>query len=478
MYETLQSYWPYILFTLGLAIGIPAAIHAAMTKDDVRAAIGWVGVILLSPVLGALIYTMFGVNRIRRSTFGKTGAEVQAIASQALDPGADRIPPEPRFQAIRKLGDRLSPFRLTAGNEIELLRGGDETYPAMIAAIDAAKRHVAMSTYIFDNDDAGRAVAAALIRARKRGVEVRVLIDAVGARYSRPSIRQQLREGGIPNRLFLGNVIGFRLPYANLRNHRKIMVVDGDVGFTGGMNIRQAFQSSPDNLDPHRDLHFRVKGPAVAQFFAVFAHDWLFVAREHLDGPVWSLGPTTAAGPSIARAIYSGPDRHVDAMHALIMGAAAVARHRLMIASPYFLPDQQLVGALSSAARRGVNVKIVIPATNNLRLVDHAMTAQLNQVIAPGCRVWRSAGPFDHSKLLTMDGAWSMIGSSNMDPRSLRLNFEFDVEVFDPDFAALIEGLLEERIRTGQEETLATLSGRPFLKRLRNRIVWLASPYL
>ena len=120
MYETLQSYWPYILFTLGLAIGIPAAIHAAMTKDDVRAAIGWVGVILLSPVLGALIYTMFGVNRIRRSTFGKTGAEVQAIASQALDPGADRIPPEPRFQAIRKLGDRLSPFRLTAGNEIEL----------------------------------------------------------------------------------------------------------------------------------------------------------------------------------------------------------------------------------------------------------------------------------------------------------------------------------------------------------------------
>lgn len=480
MYATLQEYWPYILFTLGLAIGIPAAIHAAMTKDDVRAAIGWVGIILLSPILGAVIYAVAGINRIRRETIGKSKSsdEVQAAAGAEPGMGFDAIHAEPRFQAIKTLGDRVSPFWLTAGNDVETLEGGDETYPAMIAEIDAATRFVVMSSYIFDNDAAGRQVADALARARRRGVEVRVLIDAVGARYSRPSIRRQLRDGGVPNRLFLGNIIGFRLPYANLRNHRKIMVVDGRVGFTGGMNIREGFVTSAENREPHRDLHFRVTGPVVSQFFAVFADDWYFVAKERLDGKVWRTATPKLSGSSIARVIFSGPDTRLDATHAMVMGAAAVARHRLMIASPYFLPDLQIVGALASAARRGVEVDIVIPAANNLRLVDYAMTSQLDQVIGPGCRVWRSDGPFDHSKLLTVDGTWSLIGSSNIDTRSLRLNFEFDMEIFDRDFAAGIEAHLRRRIEGGQEETLVTLTGRPFLKRLRNRIVWLASPYL
>jgi len=480
MYETLQTYWPHILFALGLLMGLPAAIHAAMTKDDVRAAIGWVGVIMLSPVLGAIIYMIAGVNRIRRDTIGKTrtSKEVDNLADPRPGEVVPAAPAGSRFEAMRTLGDRVSPFQLTAGNDIRMLSSGDEAYPAIIAEIEAAKRFVVLSSYIFDNDPIGRKVADALVRAVARGVEVRVLIDAIGARYSRPSIRERLRKGNVPNRLFLGNIIGFRLPYANLRNHRKIMVVDGRVGFTGGMNIRQMFATSPENREPHRDTHFRITGPVVAQIFAVFADDWFFVHRERLDGPVWKRDEAVSNGTSVARVIFSGPDRRLDSTHAMVMGAAAVARKRLMIASPYFLPDLQLVGALASAARRGVAVDIVIPASNNLRLVDYAMTAQLDQVIGPGCRVWRSAGPFDHSKLLTVDGAWSLIGSSNMDTRSLRLNFEFDVEVYDPNFASLIENHLRKRIASGQEETLATLSGRTFFKRLRNRIVWLASPYL
>ena len=480
MYETLQTYWPHILFALGLLMGIPAAIHAAMTKDDVRAAIGWVGVILLSPVLGAIIYAIAGVNRIRRETVGKTRTSEDVESAAGPGPGetSPAFPAGSRFEAMRTLGDRVSPFWLTAGNEIRILHGGDEAYPAMIAQIDAAQRYIVLSSYIFDNDPVGRQVADALARAVARGVEVRVLIDAIGARYSRPSIRDRLRDGNVPNRLFLGNIIGFRLPYANLRNHRKMMVVDGSVGFTGGMNIRQMFATSPENPEPHRDTHFRITGPVVAQIFAVFANDWFFVHRERLDGPIWRGADDEPQGPSVARVIFSGPDQRVDATHAMVMGAAAVARKRLIIASPYFLPDLQLVGALASAARRGVEVDIVIPSSNNLRLVDYAMTAQLDQVIGPGCRVWRSAGPFDHSKLMTVDGRWSLVGSSNMDTRSLRLNFEFDIEVYDPHFASLVETHLRGRIASGQEETLATLKGRAFTKRLRNRIVWLASPYL
>ncbi|MET0169041.1 MAG: phospholipase D-like domain-containing protein, partial [Aliihoeflea sp.] len=336
MYETLQTYWPHILFALGLLMGIPAAIHAAMTKDDVRAAIGWVGIILLSPVLGAIIYAIAGVNRIRRDTVGKTRISGKVDSMTSPEPGETvrAFAAGSRFQAMRTLGDRVSPFWLTEGNDIEILHGGDEAYPAIIAEIDAAKRYVVLSSYIFDNDPVGRRVADALARAVARGVEVRVLIDAVGARYSRPSIREKLREGRVPNRLFLGNIIGFRLPYANLRNHRKIMVVDGSVGFTGGMNIRQMFATSPDNPDPHRDTHFRITGPVVAQIFAVFANDWFFVNRERLDGPVWRNADAEPGGSSIARVIFSGPDRRVDATHAMVMGAAAVARERLMIASP------------------------------------------------------------------------------------------------------------------------------------------------
>jgi cardiolipin synthase len=464
-------------------IGITAAIHAAMTKDDVRAAIGWTGIILLSPLIGAFIYLVAGINRIRRVSIGNRRFRAESHRSRGAavaggDADAALIPPEPRFRSIKHLGDRISPFPLSGGNRIEPLDSGDETYPAMIDAIDGANRHVALSSYIFDNDEVGRMVADALIAARRRGVEVRVLIDAVGARYSRPSIIGRLREGGVAVELFLGGIIGFRLPYANLRNHRKIMVVDGETGFTGGMNIRAGFHSQYASSEVDRDMHFRVRGPVVEQLLAVLADDWMFTAGEALKGSVWAARPVFNAGRSAARCVVSGPDSHLAATHTMIMGALSVARHRISICSPYFLPDQQLVGALAVAARRGVEVDIVIPAANNLRLVDFAMTAQLDQVISAGCRVWRSRGTFDHAKLMTVDGNWAFVGSSNLDPRSLRLNFELDMEVFDTELVATLDAHMKSRIADAWQETLQTLQARPFLKRLRNRIVWLASPYL
>jgi cardiolipin synthase len=160
------------------------------------------------------------------------------------------------------------------------------------------------------------------------------------------------------------------------------------------------------------------------------------------------------------------------------MGAIAVAQRSIRICSPYFLPDLPLTSALAIAAQRGVEVDIVIPSQNNLALVDAAMTAQLDQVLRPGCRVWRATGPFDHSKLMAVDGAWALIGSSNLDSRSLRLNFELDVEIYDRDVAGEVDAAIRQRMASAWPETLATLRARPFLTRLRNRTVWLASPYL
>jgi len=299
-------------------------------------------------------------------------------------------------------------------------------------------------------------------------------------RYSRPpNITWSLRRNGIPYALFMTNPLGMRMPYANLRSHRKILVVDGRIGFTGGMNIRDNFVSTIAGDKSANDTHFQVEGPVVIQLMATFAHDWEFTTKEILTFDRWVAHDWNPPTPHVAaRCIHSGPDRYVASTHNLLLGAFAVAQHHIRIQSPYFLPDQVLLGALNTAARRGVLVDIVIPGQNNLKLVNYAMTAQLDQVVRAGCRVWRAVGNFNHAKLITIDGAWSLIGSSNLDPRSLRLNFELDMEIYSRHLARRIEDLIDLEISYSELVTLETLAAIPFRKRLRNRIIWLASPYL
>lgn len=477
-----QEYWPHIVFALGLLIGGPAAIHAAMTKNDVRAAIGWVGVIMMSPLLGPLLYLVAGINRIRQTHISELRNKTLKDYAHSTTPVLADVSSisGTQFQSLRVLGDRISHFPLRDGNHIQILSGGDQTYPAMIAAIDQAQKSVALQSYIFDDDAEGRKVADALTKAHNRGVQVRVLIDAIGSKYSHPPIIRMLRRHGVRAALFMTNPLGvLRMPYANLRSHRKILVVDGCIAFTGGMNIRADFvlAQAGDNLSS--DTHFRVEGPVVLQLISVFASDWLFTTGEELPYDTWCSDTWTAPQPHVpARCIRSGPDRYMACTHQMLLGAFAVAQSHIRIQSPYFLPDQVLLGALNTAARRGLQVDIVIPGQNNLRLVNYAMTAQLDQVIAGGCRVWRAKGNFNHSKLITIDGTWSYVGSSNMDPRSLRLNFELDMEIYSPTTAQDIQKLIDAEIENANMVTRQSLQAIPFRKRLRNRIIWLASPYL
>lgn len=477
MEEFLAGYWTHLVFAASLIVGLGAAVHAAMTKDEVRAALGWAALVLFSPFFGAFLYFVAGVNRVRRERVGRRRRDRGlAGGSRAAVELAEAI----TIPALVRLGDSVSPFPLTAGNRIVPLDGGDETYPAMIDAIDGAQKAVALASYIFDHDEAGLAVAEALARAHARGVVVKVLVDGVGSRYSRPRITRFLAERGVSCALFLDGFLGLKLPYANMRSHRKILVVDGRVGFTGGMNVRAHFLHAVMGDATAKDTHFRIEGPAVAQLMAVFAQDWSFTTGEALQGRRWfgEHRGDAAEGGVPARAVPSGPDSRLDPNHVMLMGALAEARRRVVVATPYFLPDQPLVAAFAVAARRGVSVDIVIPQANNLRLVDYAMTAQLDQVLRHGCRVWRAHGPFDHSKLFCVDGVWSYIGSSNLDPRSMRLNFEIDMEVHDPALATWIETRLRARMAHARQVTFETLASRPWLERLRNRVVWLASPLL
>jgi len=477
----LDEYWPHLVLLLSITVGGTAAIHAAMTKTDVRAAIAWVGVIIMSPLLGPFIYLIAGINRIRHDHISdqRNRSLLQYTTSNTLTPIDVAELAAPQFKSLNKLSDGLSRFPLLDGNHVQILRSGDEAYPAMLAAIETAQRSIALETYIFDNDSQGRLFVQALGRARERGVQIRVLIDAVGVRYSQPAITWSLRRHGIPYALFMTNPMGIRTSYANLRSHRKILVVDGRLGFTGGMNIRENFVSTVAGSKASNDTHFLVEGPVVAQLMAVFAHDWEFTTKETLPFEQWIAREWDPPAPYVAaRCIHSGPDRYMASTHSLLLGALAVAQHHIRIQSPYFLPDQVLLGAINTAARRGVLVDIVIQGQNNLRLVNYAMTAQLDQVVRAGCRVWRTAGNFNHSKLTTIDGAWSLIGSSNLDPRSLRLNFELDMEIYSRNLARRIEDLIDLEISHSEMVTLESLAAIPFRKRLRNRIIWLASPYL
>jgi Phosphatidylserine/phosphatidylglycerophosphate/cardiolipin synthases and related enzymes len=486
MLETAEAYWPHILFIVSVVAGAAAAIHAAMTKEEVRSAIGWVGVIVLSPIIGAVLYLIAGINRIRRNVISDRRALLQGRIRAdfaSYDATDDLVIREfgNRFRSMKTLGDRVTNHHLTTGNTIVALDSGDEAYGAMLEAIEAAERSIILETYIFDRDRIGTRFAQALIAAVQRGVEVRVLIDAVGARYSVPSVLGMLRDGGVTIDVFNGNVImGLRLPYANLRTHRKIMVVDGRLAFTGGMNIREGFTKEFSGNKCSFDTHFRVTGPVVADLVAIAAADWQFANGETLEGDAWALQtPETQPGmPVIMRAVSSGPDRSVETNHKMLMGAFSVARSSIRIVSPYFLPDRELITALVTAARRGVTVDIVVPTSNNLVLVDRAMTAQFDQMLKNYCRIWRASGPFNHSKLLVIDGRWAFVGSSNLDPRSLRLNFEVDLEVLDCAFAEALERRIDLAISSATEVTLEGLRARPFLVRLVERVLWLGSPYL
>jgi cardiolipin synthase len=473
----LRDAWTVAAAIVSLAVALVATGHVVLHKRDVRAALGWVGFIWLAPVLGATSYFVLGVNRIRRRAQALRLPEVRARMPEELRPPPPPLPAEAEhLRSLVALADAAVRRPLVAGNAVTPLEGGARAYGEMRAAIDRAERSVTLCTYIFDPGVAGDAIAAALAGAHERGAQVKVLIDAVGARYRWPAAHRRLRRLGIPTELFLPRLTPAWLPFVNLRNHRKVLVVDGKIGFTGGMNIRDDFLSV-DGRPPFMDLHARVEGPVVEHLQSAFAEDWLFTTGESLEGPAF-FPPLRRGGDVLARGVTDGPDEDFEAIRWILLGALATARERVTIVTPYFLPDAGLVTALDVAVMRGIEIDVVLPERGNLPVVQWAQTAGLWQVLERGCRVWLSAPPFDHTKLVVVDGVWSLLGSANWDPRSLRLNFELDVECYDPSLASRLEALAQARMRRARQLTLADVDGRRIPVKLRDGVARLFSPYL
>lgn len=462
------------------AISAVASADAILHKREVHASISWAALIWLAPGIGALAYVLAGRNRIKRRATELRGS-TQRVRSQ------HKTPPVPSDAVDRALGIQAPQLTelahllwqatgrpLLPGNQIAPLIDGDQAYPEMLRAIEQAERCVAFATYIFDRSPVGLRFVEALAQAVSRGVQVRVLVDDIGVRYDFPPVDHLLRRRGVTVARFMP---AWRAPYFNLRNHRKLLIIDGRLGFTGGMNIRAGHVLKDRPKHPVRDLCFRIEGPVVAQMMEAFAEDWHFTTREQLAPELW-FPPLSPQGESLARGIPDGPDEDLDLIRWAFLGGIACARRSIRVLTPYFLPDLSIATAFDVAAMRGVRVDIALPRQSNLPFVQWAMWGHFRKVLGHGCRVWLTEPPFDHSKLMVIDDAWLIFGSPNWDPRSLRLNFELAVECYNPELASRMGALIDERIAGASEVTLELLDRRRLHLQLRDGIARLFTPYL
>jgi len=453
-----------------LAVGV--TVHVLLYKRETTTSAAWIGLAWLAPILGSVLYLLLGINRVRRRAIS-----LGRRPTDLLDDSTAMAGRNDHLAHLERAGHRITNRRTEAGNSISVLHSGDEAYPLMIAAIEESRRSVALSTYIFRADEAGSKFIDALVRASRRGVDVRVLIDGIGGGYFLSYTYAQLRRARVPVARFMHSSLPWRMPFLNLRSHKKILGIDGQIAFAGGLNIGGENLTRNRPKHPVIDTHFRFEGPVVAQLVEVFAEDWSFTTGEQLAGERWF--PQLRAsygGTSVARVVTSGPDQDLEKIEFMILEAIACARSCVRIMTPYFLPDERLITGLALAAFRGVAVDIVLPEHSNHPTLDWATRAQIGPLLMAGCRIWAHPAPFDHSKLMSVDDTWCLIGSSNWDLRSFRLNFELDVEVYDPALARQINELIiaQQKIPI----STARLNGRSYAVRLRDGAARLMLPYL
>jgi cardiolipin synthase len=460
-----------LLLAAHAALAAFTALHALMHSRDPRAAWGWIAACWLAPILGPLLYLLLGVHRVssRRARVART----RLLQPSPLPPVTHSLPKE--LEELVRIGDATTARALTPDNHVEVMHNGDEAYPAMLRAIDAAQRSIVLSTYIFRGDDTGRLFARLLGRAHRRGVQVRVLVDAVGDLYFWPRGSTCLRAEQVEVRRFQLGRSNLPLPHLNLRNHRKLLVIDDEVAFLGGLNIGNHHWMQGVQR-PAVDMHFEVRGPVVAGLSGVFDDDWSTATGEPSRLIAASSAASVPADPMSCRVVTDGPLEEPSQLELILLGALANAHSRVSIVTPYFVPLTALSRALETAALRGVEVMLVLPARSNLPWVDWASRRWLESLLERGVKV-RLHPDFLHTKMFVVDGFYTQIGSANLDARSLRLNFELNLEVYGVSLASRLEAHFDALCRESRVLELRDLRQVGALPRLRNALFWLFSAY-
>jgi cardiolipin synthase len=463
----------WVLIQLGSA-GL-SVYHILLYKRDPRSAMGWIMACVFIPYVGPFAYFLFGINRVRSRAQGlkRRLLNIHYESGERQWP-IDDVPPG----ELNDPGLRITGRVKSTGNLVLPLYNGESAYPAMLASINQARQRILLSTYIFKSDHTGTAFARALGAAVERGVEVMVIVDGIGEFYSLRKASGLLRRHKVkvvrflPPRLFPPSV------YINLRNHRKLMIIDRQVAYTGGMNISDDHTSRAGKPRAVSDVHFVLHGPVVSELSEIFCRDWRFAthtppASTRIDASYGNTG-----GDMACRVVPDGPDDELDSLAMTIMTAIGTSTRSIEIMTPYFLPGRDLTAALLSASLRGVKVRIILPGKNNLLYVHWANRNLLAELLDWDIQVWYQPAPFCHTKLLCVDDEYSLVGSANLDPRSLRLNFELGLEVFSQRLNHELRTHFDHVLATSTQVHHAELEQRSVGERLRDSAAALLSPYL
>lgn len=476
---------PVLAALLHLAIFFGVGLRVVMRRRPVGVTIAWLGVVVLAPFLGAACYFLFGESRLGNRNARRMGELLPAYRNwlSALPRDAkaewEGLPPEPL--EIQQLGLRTVGIPALAGNRLVLHDDSIEAFRSIVGDIDRALESVHMEFYIWEPGGAADEVAAALLRAAKRGVACRVLLDSVGSSdFLKSHVAREFREGSV--RLVEALPVSLLRSFfvrADLRTHRKIIVVDGTVAYTGSLNIvdPREFKVSA-GVGHWVDAMARVEGPAVEALSATFVVDWELATGEGLA----AIGRTVKAPPRAGRAnvqvVPSGPGLAQEAIHKLILTTIYAARKELILTTPYFVPTDALLTALVSAAERGVDVTVVLPARNDSKLVYFASRSTFDDLLAAGVKLAAFEKGLLHTKSITVDGHTSVFGSVNLDLRSFYLNFEISLFVYDREFTGRLRDLQRRYIAEARLIDVAQWSQRPVRAKFVENLVRLLGPLL
>ncbi len=459
--------------------GALSSLDAVMQNRTSQGAVAWAISLNLFPYAAVPAYWIFGHSEFdgymiaRRSNSAKFQAIKDTYQTSLKANGLKADSSEPLETTMAALAE--SPF--TSGNSVDLLIDGEETYASMLEAIAAAEKYILFQFYIVRHDDTGRKFKDALIEKARQGVQVYFIYDEIGSLGLENQYVRELSDAGVKIRAFTTSQGDGRKFQINFRNHRKILVVDGKTGFAGGLNIGDDYLGEYEKKSPWRDTHLRVTGPAAVSLQVPFSEDWYWVEGEVLEDLNWKPEAATG-GDTEVLCLPSGPADPLDTCSMFFLAAINSAEKRLWIATPYFVPDQQIVSALQMAALRGVDVRIIIPEKTDSRLISLSSYSFLTDLETAGIHTYRHHNGFLHQKVMLVDDDFSCVGSANMDNRSFRLNFEITLIVKGEPFAREMQTMLEADLADSTEVGASSYTSKPFYFRLASRISRLLSPIL
>lgn len=456
------------------------SVWIVLQKRTPVATLGWILSLSALPYVGFGIYYFFGPQRLRKQRLKRlrTRAGAHNARDLSLIRAAAREAP-PALQQLAALGAASSGLPLSSATAADLLSGGAATFDAILAAVDAAQHHIHLEYYIYEPDGIGTQLRDRLVARARAGVQVRLLIDALGSKRLGRRFLAPLRESGAQIALFHDSRIGRRLrPVINYRTHRKIVVCDGCVGFTGGVNITDE-EDRRARADAYHDVHLRLEGAAVRWLQTTFLEDWAYATGERPRGAgdeqLGRMLPTLEAGRIPVQIVSSGPDTPLEPIHRLQVAAIHSATQRCWLTTPYFVPTEAALMALTSAALRGVDVRLLVPARSDSRIVSAAARSYFAELIVAGVKIWEYRERMLHSKTLVIDDHCAMIGTANFDQRSFSLNFEVMAVVYGPTLADALAAQFEADL----EHALPVRRRRPrFARRLGEAGARLLSPLL